>query len=465
MMAMFMAAVEVTIVATAMPTILAELGGFHLLTWVFGAFLLAQAVTVPLYGKLADMFGRKPVFFFGTSVFLIASVLAGFAANMPQLIALRALQGLGAGALMPIAITIVGDIYTPHERAQVQGYLASVWGVSSVFGPVLGAFFVQKLHWALVFWVNVPVGIAAMAVLALVYDEHVEHKVHRLDLIGAVLLMTGTAALMLALIQGHALEAMPLLGLYVLAAVCLAAFLVQERRAPEPMMPLELWQQRVIVVGNLGGLATGALMIGVISFLPTFVQGVMGRTATVAGFALTAISIGWPIAATIGGRTMVHTSYRFVAGLGGGFIVIGSAVLWTLRPADGPLWAAAGAFLLGAGLGLSSTAFMVSIQSSVGWGQRGVATSTMMFMRIAGQALGAAIFGAVVNYGMEHAGTAHELIDQLMEPAVRATIAAADLAARTDVLAAALHDVYAIGLVLAVLTLGISLSVPRGLKP
>jgi EmrB/QacA subfamily drug resistance transporter len=465
MLSMFMAAVEVTIVATAMPTILAELGGFHLLTWVFGAFLLAQAVTVPLYGKLADVFGRKPVFYFGTSVFLIASVLAGFSANMLQLILFRALQGLGGGALMPIAITIVGDIYTPHERARVQGYLASVWGVSSVIGPVLGALFVQQLHWALVFWVNLPVGIAAMAILALFHHEHVEHKGHRVDYPGAVLLMAGTAAWMLALIQGHALDTAPLIGLYAAGALCMAAFVVQERRAAEPMMPLDLWRQRVIVVGNLGGLMTGALMIGVISFLPTFVQGVMGRSATVAGFALTAISIGWPIAATIGGRVMVHTSYRFVAGFGGVFMVVGSAVLWSLGPLDGPLWAAAGAFLLGAGLGLSSTAFMVSIQSSVGWGQRGVATSTNMFMRIAGQALGAAVFGAVINYGLANTGTEHESIDRLMEPAMRATLATADLSALTEILAAALHNVYAIGLALAIVTLGISLAIPRGLKP
>lgn len=465
MLAMFMAAIEVTIVATAMPTILAELRGFHLLTWVFGAFLLAQAVTVPLYGKLADMFGRKPVFFFGTSVFLVASVLAGFAANMPQLIAFRALQGLGGGALMPIAITIVGDIYTPQERARVQGYLASVWGISSVIGPVLGAFFVQELDWALVFWVNVPIGIGAMAILALFHDERVEHKGHRVDYTGAALLMTGTAALMLALIQGHALAAGPLIGLYFVGVLCMTAFLFQERRAPEPMMPLDLWRQRVIVVGNLGGLMVGALMIGVVSFLPAYVQGVMGYSATVAGFALTAMSIGWPLAATIGGRVMVRTTYRFVAGLGGILMIVGSAGLWTLRPSDGPAWAAAGAFVLGAGLGFGNTAFLVSIQASVGWAQRGVATSAAMFMRIAGQAVGASVFGAAVNYSLDSRGTAHESIDQLMEPARRATLAAADISALTDVLAAGLHNVYAIGLALAVVTLGIALGIPRGFKP
>lgn len=465
MLAMFMVAIEATIVATAMPTILAELGGFRLLTWVFAAFLLSQAVTIPLYGKLADMFGRKPVFFFGASLFLIGSTLAGFAGDMLQLIIFRALQGLGGGALMPIAMTIVGDIYTPHERARVQGYLASVWGISSVFGPVLGAFFVQKLHWALVFWVNLPIGVGAMVMLAVFHDEHVEHKGHRVDFVGALLLMAGTAALMLALIQGHALAAAPLVGLYAAAAVCLAAFLAQERRAVEPMMPLELWRNRVIAAGNLGGLSTGALMIGVVSFLPAYVQGVMGRSATVAGFALTAMSLGWPIASTIGGRVMVRRSYRFVAVLGGLFLIAGSSVLWALGPLRGPIWAAAGTFLVGAGLGLCTTAFLVSIQASVGWAQRGVATSATMFMRIAGQAVGAAVFGAVVNYGLEIGDTGHDSIDQLMEPATRANLAAADVSALSDVLAAALHNVYVIGLALAVVTLVISLTIPRGLSP
>jgi len=463
MLAMFMVAVEVTIVATAMPTIAAELGGFHLLTWVFAAFLLSQAVTIPLYGRLADMFGRKPVFFFGASLFLIGSTLAGVSGDMPQLILFRGLQGLGGGALLPITFTIVGDIYTPKERARVQGYLASVWGISAVLGPLLGAFFVQQLHWAFVFWINLPIGVAAIALLALFHDEHVEHKSHRLDIAGALLLMTGTVALMLALIQGHALAPAPLAGLYVSAAVCLAAFVIQQGRAPEPMMPLELWRQRVFVAGNLGGLVAGASMIGVISFLPVYVQGVMGRDALVAGFALTAISIGWPIASTIGGRVMVHTSYRLIAVLGAVLLIAGSGVLWALSPLDGPRWAAAGAFLVGAGLGLCTTAFLVSIQASVGWAQRGIATSITMFMRITGQAVGAAIFGAVVNYGLGDAG--QNSIDRLMEPALRAELAASDLSALTEALAAALHDVYAIGAVLAVVTLAISLAIPRGLKP
>jgi EmrB/QacA subfamily drug resistance transporter len=463
MLAMFMVAIEVTIVATAIPTILAELGGFHLLTWVFAAFLLSQAVTIPLYGKLADMFGRKPVFFFGASIFLIGSTLAGFAGNMPQLILFRGLQGLGGGALMPITFTIVGDIYTPLERARVQGYLASVWGISSVVGPLLGAFFVQELNWALVFWIHLPIGVAAMALLAVFHHEHVEHKGHRLDVLGALLLMTGTAALMLALIQGHALGAAPLAGLYTTAAVCLAAFLVQEARTPEPMMPLGLWRLRVIVAGNLGGLLAGASMIGVISFLPAYVQGVMGRSALVAGFALTAISIGWPISSTIGGRVMVYTSYRFVAVLGAVLLIVGSGWLWALGPRDGPLWAAAGAFLVGAGLGLCTTAFLVSIQASVAWAQRGIATSVTMFMRITGQAVGAAVFGAVVNHGLGDAG--QDSIDRLMEPVTRAALDATHLSALTDLLAAALHDVYAIGVVLAVATLAVSLAVPRGLKP
>jgi EmrB/QacA subfamily drug resistance transporter len=466
MLAMFMSAVEATIVATALPTIVAELGGFRWFSWVFAIYLLTAAVAVPVYGKLADMYGRKPVFYAGTALFLLGSTLCGFARGMGALIAFRALQGLGAGSVQPLAMTVVGDIYPGAERARVQGWIASVWGVSSVIGPALGAFFVQKLHWSLVFWVNIPIGLLAAALLAAFLHERVERRPHRVDVLGSLLMMVGTSALMLALIQASALPAAALGALLALAAGCAWAFLRVERRAPEPMMPPALWRHPIIVLGNVGSLATGALMMGVTSFLPSYVQGVMGRAPAVAGFTLAAMSVGWPLASTLGGRLMVRSSYRFSAVLGGLALLAGSALLIALTPARGPLWAAAGAFFIGAGMGFSTTAYLVSIQTAVDWQRRGVATSSNMFMRIVGMALGAAALGAVLNLGL-HARLPAEgdVVSRLMERASRAALAPGQLAALQDAVAASLHDVYVITAVLAAIALALAWRYPRGLRP
>lgn len=468
MLAMFMAAVEGTIVATAMPSIVADLGGFRLFTWVFGAFLLAQAVTTPLYGRLADRYGRKPAFFVGTGLFLTGSLLAGFAHSMLQLIAFRALQGLGAGAVQPIAMTVVGDLYTPQERARIQGFLSGVWGMSAVIGPVLGALFVAHLTWSLVFWINLPIGVFSAALLAVFLHEHRAPRRHRMDYAGAALLSVGVGTLMFLLIQGDALPAkdVPLLALLALLVIaCLCALIVQERAAAEPIVPLDLWRNRIISVGNLGALSSGALLMGVVSFLPVYVQGVMGRSALVAGFTLTVISLGWPTASIVGGRLMLRTSYRFTAVLGGCLLVVGSLMLTAMRPADGPLWAATGSFLTGLGMGFSATTFLVSIQSSVVWEQRGVATSGYMFMRIVGQALGTAVFGAVLNAGLAGLGSAAQ-VTRLMQPgaAHKGALAQHGLAV-VHALAQAMSHIYLVSTVLALMTLALVYALPSGLRP
>ena len=321
MLAMFMSAIEATIVATAMPTIIGDLGGFSLLGWVFAVYLLAQAITIPIYGRLADLLGRKRVFFFGASLFLLGSVLCGFSPNMYWLIGFRLLQGLGAGAIMPTATTIIGDIYSPTERPKVMGYISSVWGVSAIIGPLLGAFIVQHLPWALVFWVNLPIGLLAMFFLARYLPSRQQVRKHALDLAGTAWLTLFVTALLLSLLQAENLGwwVLPLLAL---AAVSLMLLIRQERRAPEPLFPLALWQSRVIVAGNIGGLVIGAAMMGISAFLPTFIQGVMGGTPLEAGTTLALMSIGWPLASTFSGRLMLMTSYRTTA-LTGGAVITG----------------------------------------------------------------------------------------------------------------------------------------------
>jgi EmrB/QacA subfamily drug resistance transporter len=466
LIATFMAAVESTIVATIIPTIVGELGGFSLFTWVFTVYLLTQAVTIPVYGRLADLYGRKPVFFAGTVVFLTGTLLCGSAWNMVSLVCFRALQGCGAGAIQPIAATILGDIYTPAERGRIQGLVSSVFGVSAVIGPSLGAFLVAHMSWRVVFWVNLPIGIGSIVMIALFLQEEVRHRQHRIDWAGSLLLLVTFSALMLAVVQGGGLSATALTVLTVTGVVALIALVVHERSTQEPMLPLELWRNRVIVVGSLGNFTSGAMMMGVAAFLPTYIQGAMGRGAIVGGLVLGAMSVSWALASILAGRIMLRTSYRRVACAGGVALSVGCAMLVMLDPADGPLWAAAGSLVIGIGMGFCSTVFIVAIQASVPWGQRGAATSSSMFMRFVGQSTGAAGCGAVLNATMLRLdpGAAHA-VERLLDRPVRLAMGPAELAHLTAIMARSLQNAYLLATGFAVLTLLIASRLPARLSP
>ncbi|KMJ58450.1 MFS transporter [Bacillus sp. LL01] len=400
MLAMFMAAIEATIVSTAMPAIAADLGGFSLYSWVFSSYLLMNAVTVLIYGKLSDLFGRKPILTFGIIVFLVGSLLCGMATSIEMLIVFRFIQGFGAGAVMPIASTIVGDMYTKEERAKIQGYLSSVWGISAILGPAIGGILVQYVSWRFVFWVNIPLGILAIIGLYLFLHEGVEKKKHSIDYAGAGLLFISVSSFMLVMVEGGvrwAWTSGPVLSLIALSALTFTLFVFQERRAKDPMMPFDIWQERSILIANTTSLTTGVMLIGISSFLPAFVQGVMERPPIVAGFTLTTMSIGWPIAAMIAGRLLLKIGFRTTSIIGGIALILGSIIFMTLSPDDGPVWAAFGSFIIGVGMGFSTTAFIVSIQSNVPWQKRGVATASNMFMRTLGSTIGAALLGGILN--------------------------------------------------------------------
>jgi EmrB/QacA subfamily drug resistance transporter len=466
MLAIFMVATDSYIVATAMPTIVADLGGFRLFSWVFAAFLLAQAVTIPIYGRLADLYGRKRVFFAGTSVFLLGSVLCGCAWGMVPLVLFRALEGIGAGAIQPIATTIVGDIYTPVERARMQGYVSGVFGVAAIFGPTLGAFVVEHVSWSLVFWVNVPIGAASFVMFGLFLHERREPRRHRIDYLGSGLLMFGVGAPMFALVQLGNGDALTLTALALGGAGALAALAAHERRAAEPMLPLALWRNRIVAVGCLAGFFNGALMMAVSGFLPTYVQGAMGENATAAGVVLAASSVSWAFASMAAGRLMIRTSYRLAAAIGGVCLVVGSAVLILLEPASGLVLAGTGSFLLGTGMGFCNTAFIVSIQASVGWSERGMATSATMFMRIVGQSVGAAVFGAILNFGLyRKLPEAGDAVNRVMSPAARHSLGAGEIARLTEAVGASLHNVYVIAGLVAVVSLVLALALPARLSP
>ena len=466
MFAQFMAAVEATIVGTAMPTIVADLGGFHLFSWVFASYLLAQAASTPIYGRLADVYGRKRVFIFGATVFLLASTACGFAWGMVPLIALRTIQGFGSGAIQPIAWTILGDVYPPKERAMVQGYLSAVFGTSAIAGPVLGGFIVEHLSWSLVFWINIPVSIATMIMLVVFLKERIAPLRHDIDYLGAVLLMIAIGALMVVLIQIRSLDGQTIIALSSLAAIASLALVLQEARTREPIVPYKLWRLPLIIVGNIGSFAIGALMMCNGAFLPTYVQGAMGASPAIAGLALGASSIFWTFGTFGSGRIMVRTSYRAAAVLGGAITIVGSALLLTATPELGPAWVAFAAAVFGLGMGFVNTVFVIAVQTAVGWSERGAATSANMFLRTVGQSVGTALFGAVFNLGVgQRIAGADDEINRLLEPATRATLGVVETMRLSEAIATAMHNVYLIAAVFSVVLLGLAFLIPAGLSP
>jgi EmrB/QacA subfamily drug resistance transporter len=461
--AIFMSAVEATIIATAMPTIVAALGGFEEFSWAFGAYLLAQAVTTPIYGRLADLYGRKIVLTVAVLVFLIGTIFCSLAWSMFSLIGFRALQGVGAGALVPISMTIVADIYPPRARAKVQGYLNSIWGGAAIIGPLLGAFLVATVGWPAVFWINVPIGLAALVILWAAFHDRHQAARHRLDLFGAVLLVVGVGALMLALVESAQLGGGTIAALLVVAAVALTALVFFEKRVAEPMLPLEVWRHPVVSACNLAALAIGAVMMGVVVFVPIYVQGLMGRSALVAGFALTSESIAWMITGALAGWLLTRHSYRSVAATGGLILLAGGLVLATLHPGAGPVWAATGAFLVGGGMGFCNTTFLVAAQSSVPWNQRGAATSSNVFMRTVGQAFGAAVLAGILNVSL--AGKITDpgaTIDRLMEAASRRALGPEQVAHLTATIAQALGHVFIATTVFALIAIFLAFRLPAG---
>ncbi|WP_342755360.1 MDR family MFS transporter [Pantoea sp. MBD-2R] len=462
MLAMFMAAIEVTIVATAMPTIIAELGGFSQFGWVFSIYLLTQAVSVPIYGRLADLWGRKRVFFFGTSLFLAGSVLCGFSTNMGWLILFRALQGLGAGAIMPLTATIIADVYAPKERAGIQGWLSSVWGVSAIVGPLTGAWLVQHFNWALIFWVNVPIGIVSMLMLARWFPEPDSHKKQKLNLAGSGWLMLSVTALLTALLQAE------MLGYWVLALLAVAAIagyaLVRhEKRSGEPLFPLALWRSRTIVAGNAGNLIIGAAMMGISAFLPGWIQGVNGGTPLQAGSALAMMSIGWPLASTLSGKLMLRTSYRFTAQLGSLLLILGTAMLLTLHSNSSLVHAGLSAFVIGTGMGMTSTTFLIAVQNSAEYSIRGICTASIMFSRMLGSALGTAVMGAVLNYNlMRRLPEFKDPVQQIISTSQREALPHASLQHIIEQTASSLHWVFAVSVVIASGSMLVARAIPSG---
>ena len=421
---------------------------------------------MPIYGRLADLYGRKRVLFFGIGLFLVGSLLCGFAWSMVSLIAFRVLQGLGSGAVVPVAQTLMGDIYRGAERARVQGYVSSVFGSAAILGPIIGAFIVARWSWSWVFWVNVPFGLVASVMLALTLRESVERRPHRIDYAGSVMLALGIGLLMYALVEASTLGRVALAGLVAGSLAVLAVFVLYEAQAREPLLPLSLWRRPIIAAGNAASLVSGAAMMGIAAFLPAYMQGAMGESVLASGYALMALSGAWPAGGFTASRVSLAFSYRAAVTAGGIALVLGSLMMVGLDPSRGAVWAIASTLLIGYGLGLANNTWGVAVQANVEWRERGVATSSIVFTRIIGQSLGTAVYGGIVNAGLaRHMAASGDLVNRILGRSLDSDLHSAALAPVMVDFAAALHRVYIINALLAVVVLASAAGMPRGLTP
>lgn len=433
---MFLAALEATAVATAMPTAVADLSGMQRYSWAFSVYLLTSTTTVPLYGKLADLYGRMRIYLFGMAFFLAGSVLCGLATSFDQLILFRAIQGLGAGAVMPVSITLIGDIFTLEERARMQGVFSGVWGIASLIGPAVGGFVTDAFSWRFVFFFAVPFGILSAVLLKVNLREQEIRREHKLDLIGTTLLTASIAFLLIAILEGSEAWGWTspyTLGFAALALISFLAFVRQERDTPEPTLPFDIFAIPVIAVASAGSIVLGSLLFTLTAFIPMYGQEVLGGSASQAGLPLIGMSIGWPIASTVAGRMMIRVGYRPLVLFGAFLAAAGTALLLFVSPTTPLALLILAMVVIGFGNGFVSTPYLVATQNAVPWNRRGVATSASQFFRTVGGCIATAALGALLNSRLKTSG-----------------------------LASALHSVFVACLVLALAGLIVALFFPAG---
>jgi len=406
MVGMLLAAIDQTIVATALPTIVGDLGGLDHLSWVVTAYLLASTTSTPLYGKLSDLYGRKPLFQAAIVIFLAGSVLAGLAQSMGQLIAFRAVQGLGAGGLMALAMAIIGDIVAPRERGRYQGYMGAVFALASVTGPLMGGFFVERLSWRWVFYVNVPLGLVALVVTGSVLRLPFRRHPHAIDYLGSALLVASVSCLLLVCVWGgteYEWTSAPILALAVGGIVLLGLFVVQERRAPEAVLPLRLFRNSVFTISSLGAFAVGASMFGAIIFVPLYLQVVNGATPTTSGLQLLPLMIGVIVGSVGSGRLITRLGrYKVFPVTGTAVMVVGLYLLSRLDAGTGRATQALFMAVIGLGVGLVMQVLVLAVQNAVEFRDLGTATSANSFFRSMGGAFGVAAYGSIFASRLDH---------------------------------------------------------------
>jgi EmrB/QacA subfamily drug resistance transporter len=462
---MFLAALEATAVATAVPTAVGELGGVAHYSWVFSAYLLTSTTTVPLFGKLADLYGRKRTYQVAVAIFLLGSALSGIAGTFTQLVIFRAIQGLGAGGVTPVATTIIGDIYSLEERGRIQGVFSGIWALASLVGPLLGGVVTDALSWRWIFYLNVPFGLLSSIGLQRWMREKKARTAHRLDILGTVTLTASVTLLLLALLEGPEVWGWSdprTIGLLAGSVTCLGVFLWQENRVSEPMLPLDLFQNRLIAVASLGNAILGALLFSLTAYVPMFGQGVLGGSAVRAGLILAPILFGWPIASTVAGRLLLRVDYRRMSIFGSALVVAGAAVLAFTNASTGAVQIMISMLLIGFGLGFVSMPYLLGVQNAVPWNRRGVATSSVQFFRNIGGALAVAALGALFNARLHSFAGPGVDANAALEPALRSRM---NPAALGDLVAALLHGLQGVFVAVAGIALAgflIALLFPRG---
>lgn len=469
MLSLFLASIESTVVSTAMPTIVAQLGGLEIYAWVFSAYMLTSTTMVPIFGKLSDIYGRRNIYLISVSIFLIGSILSGQAQNMPQLVLFRALQGLGAGGIMPLAFTIIGDIFTFEQRAKMQGLFSGVWGLSSIIGPIVGGFLVDQVSWHWVFLINVPFGLLAAALMLIAWRDVTPRSPGQVDYVGAALMSGGIVAFMLALFELKSGTDANLLvfGVALVASIALfGALLRVESRAANPILPLSLFRRRLFSIATGHGFLSGFALFGSISFIPLFVQSVLGTDATLAGATLTPMLLGWVSASVIGTRLLLRFNFRSLALTGMSILVVGFLMLSQVS-ASTPQWFLIVAVMLsGIGMGLSVPPFLIAVQTTVPRQSLGTATATVQFSRSIGGTVGVSVMGVILAMrlmsGVVSAGLdpAQVSIGELLDPLAKTSTTV--LGPVRDALASAVQAVFVVALVSAVLGWAVTFLAPRG---
>src|SRR5215211_3985725 len=461
MLSLFLASMESTVVATAMPTMVGQLGGLEHYSWVFSAFMLASTTAVPLYGKLSDIYGRRKLYVSAMALFLLGSVLCGTANSMTQLIFARALQGIGAGGILPLAFILIGEMFTLEQRAKMQGLFSGVWGVSSIVGPLLGGFLVDQLSWRWIFYINIIPGLIAAALVALAWRDHQAHGLERpaVDYAGAALLSVSVVMLLLGLMGSGASSWILISGSVVLFVLLLWV----ERRAADPVLPLPLFRDRLFSTATAHGVFTGWALFGSVSFIPLFVQAVLGTTATPAGITLTPLLLGWVTASIIGTRLILTLGYRRLGLIGTAAFTVGAFLMSQASMNTSQLSLMVFVTLMGIGMGLSIPAYLIAVQTSVNRRQLGTATSTLQFSRSIGGTLGVSVMGAALSARLAASrldpDLDPDLVRQLLDPlpGTQVVIAEGARAAMAD----AIHLVFMIAFVAAAFAMVTVFFTPR----
>ncbi len=482
MTGMFVAALEATVVGTAMPTVIASLGGLNHYSWVFTAYIVTSTVTVPVWGKLSDLYGRRLLYQSGIIIFIIGSMLSGLSTSMPQLIVFRAIQGLGAGALIPLGMTIIGDTFSLEERTKMQAYFSGVWGLSSIIGPLIGGFITDQLSWRWVFYINLPIGIVTALIIGLSLKEPKRTQKPSVDYAGAGLLMLAISLLILALVEGGSSLATlfsPVNLLLIGAAVLLLAiFAWVEKKAPDPIIPFGLFRNRTVAVSVAAGFLSGVAMFGVISFVPLFAQGALGASATAAGSLLTPLMLSWVSFSVIGGRLLLKLGYRNITLAGFIVLTLGFAMLAMFGRETPSFWLYFDLVIIGAGLGMTMLTLLIAVQQAVERSKLGIATSLNQFSRAIGGAFGVAIMGAFLTASLAgqlnqaaQSGTAGLTVERaaelasnpnaLIEPAAKASLPPETLDVLQESMARANHLVFWIGAVFSALAFFVTLLLPK----